>query len=167
MRRALAGAAAAELDKTAAAAPAAVAPLADIHSVHVPELDAEHEACAAALADFARSPTRAAIEAVVQAYESHFEHEEALLDAHLYADVADGAGSGFSAEASARRSHYADHERMLSELRQRAAAMPAAGGAATAAFVDSVLRTFENHANVYDASYAKPLAAKLAAVAAQ
>jgi len=144
-------------------APQAVAPLAAIHSVHVDDLDAEHEQCAAALAELTKAPTRAAIERVLEAYTAHFAHEEAMLDTHLYtaAATATAETGGFSKEASMRRSHYADHEKMLRELRSTAAALPATGGSAPAAFVDSVLRAFENHANVYDAAYAEPLAAKL------
>ena len=162
MRRALDAAATA-----GAAAAHDVAPLAKIDSVHVAALDAEHEACAAALARLAEAPTKEAIAAVVAAYEAHFAHEEALLDEHLYASAAAKSG-GFDAAGSARRSHFADHKRMLADLERRAAALPAGGGTthvpdgeAPAVFVDRVLRSFEQHANVYDAAYAQPLAAKL------
>ena len=194
MKRALAKEAAA-----AAAAPAessGVEPLGSIESVHVPALDAEHEECAAALAKLAEAPTREAIEKVIDAYTAHFEHEERLLDEHLYTEAAaeaaaaaaaaggnaakSGAG-GFSAAASMRRSHYADHKRMIVDLRVRAAALPSGGppsgpkawvhvpnGEAPEVFVDKVLRAFEAHANRYDAAYAAPLAAKLSeAVPAQ
>jgi len=146
-----------------AAAAATIAPLAPIESVQVAELDAQHDACASALAKLAAVPTRGALERVLRVYKRHFEHEEMLLDRHLYsaAAKASAAGVGFSAEASARRSHYADHERMLSELRAQVAALPSAEHTAPPAFVDKVLRDFEYHANVYDANYAEPLAARL------
>ena len=154
-----------------------VAPLAAIDSVKVAALDAEHDACATALAAMAEAPNRENIEKVVEAYTAHFAHEEALLDEHLYTAAATSAeaGGGFSAEASARRSHFADHQRMLGDLRARAAGLPAGGpttgpkawihtttgGETAAAFVDRVLRAFEHHANVYDAAYAEPLAERL------
>ena len=157
-----------------------VEPLAPIESVHIPDLDAEHEACAAALSRLAQAPSREAIEAVIEAYDAHFANEERLLDVHLYGEAATGGGGtgggggGFSAAASMRRSHFADHKRMLIDLRVRAAALPSGGpasgpkawvhvpnGEAPEAFVDKVLRSFEEHANRYDAAYAAPLAAKL------
>lgn len=190
MKRALAKEAAAATAPTAKSG--GVEPLGSIESVHVPALDAEHEECAAALAKLSEAPTREAIEKVIEAYAAHFEHEERLLDEHLYKEAAAeaaaaggdlaksgsksgaaGAG-GFSAAASMRRSHYADHKRMLVDLRVRAAALPAGGpasgpkawvhvpnGEAPEVFVDKVLRSFEAHANRYDAAYAAPLAAKL------
>lgn len=136
-----------------------VAPLAEIHSVHVAELDEEHEECAAALGEFARAPTRSAILGVLAAYVKHFQHEEEMLDKYLYANVS--SEEGFSAAASARRSHFADHERMIEEL--RAQVRTVGDGTAPAAFVDRVLRSFEQHANVYDANYSEPLSAQLAA----
>ena len=158
-----------------------VAPLAAIESVHVEALDAEHEECAAALARLAEAPTREAIEGVIAAYTEHFAHEEALLDEHLYTPEATAAGKagGFSAAAGQRRSHFADHKRLLVDLQLRAAALPSGGpptgpkawihipgGEKPDVFVDKVLRSFEQHANVYDASYAAPLAAKLAEASA-
>ena len=152
-----------------------VAPLADIISVHIEELDAEHAKCAAALAELRESPTREVILRVVEAYTAHFQHEEMLLDQHLYTPAATAADSsgGFNAAASARRSHYVDHERMLGDLRARAKELPAGGppsgpkawiyaaSEAPAAFVDRVLRSFEQHANSYDAAYAEELVARL------
>jgi len=171
---------------SAAASPrkAEVASLAAIHSVHVDALDAEHEECAVALAALKECPNHEAIKRVLDVYSAHFAHEEEMLDTHLYAEAAGAAagsgggtagGGGFSAAASMRRSHYSDHQRMLGDLRARAAMLPAGGpasgpkawihavggGEGAAAFVDRVLRAFENHANVYDATYAEPLSAKL------
>lgn len=156
-----------------------VTPLCAIDSVRVASLDAEHELCTAALGRMAEAPNRENIERVIEAYATHFAHEEAMLDEHVYA-AADGADGGFSAEASARRSHFADHKRMLGDLRARAAALPSggpasgpkawihttSGGESAAAFVDRVLRAFEHHANVYDAAYAEPLASRLGEMAA-
>jgi len=152
-----------------------VAPLAEIHSVHIPDLDEEHEECGAALAQMRDAPTKEAILRVIEAYTKHFAHEEALLDQHLYTkDAMEASSSGsFSAAASARRSHFADHQKMIGELRARAAQLPEGGPQtgpkawiyadteAPAAFVHRILRSFEHHANVYDANYSEPLAARL------
>ena len=58
---------------------------------------------------------------VLSAYEAHFAHEEALLDEHLWKDAALAAKggaevSGFDAKASMRKTHLADHARMIKEL---------------------------------------------------
>lgn len=91
-------------------------------------------------------------------YEAHFAHEEALLDTHLYPDVASGSDGSFSAAAGARKSHYADHARLLADIRKQLAT----GQPETpATLVSKVLRDFENHANVYDAMYTDPLAERL------
>lgn len=122
------------------------------------ELDAEHEVCAQALAAFAKFRDFDALEAVLDAYEAHFAHEETLLDTHLYPEVAAGGGDGFSANAGARKSHYADHARLLDDIRkQLATGKPEI----SALFASKVLRDFENHANVYDAMYTDPLAERL------
>jgi len=130
-------------------------------SVQVDALDAEHEECATALRNLAALRTPAALRAVREVYASHFTHEEALLDAHLYEEAGAAAG-GFSAAAGQRRSHFADHKRLLAELD---GALQAANDLVPARFVDAVLRSFEQHANMYDTTYAEPLARALAAAA--
>ena len=117
-----------------------VTPLGAIGSVCVPELDAEHAACAAALGVLEERRSAAALTVVLEAYEAHFAHEEAMLDKHLYNGVGgDGrGGTAFSADEGARTSHFADHTRLLRELRELlrdavAAEAAAAAGAAAAA----------------------------------
>lgn len=139
-----------------------VAPLMLIDSVGVAQLDAEHERCVLALSVLNSCPSREAIEAVIEAYRAHFANEEALLDTHLYAGAVEAhATGGFSADASARRSHFADHARMLSELQQAAQGLTSEESRVPASFVDDTLRSFERHANTYDAAYAERLAARL------
>ena len=116
---------------------------------------------------------------MIAEYTSHFAHEEALLDEHLYggdkgggADASPAGGSGgFSVASSMRASHWGDHKAMLNELAaldaalgERAAAAGGGPGGAllAAAEVDAVLRRFEKHADLYDGSYAAPLSEKLA-----
>ena len=105
-----------------------IAPLQPTASVLVAALDADHSACDAALEQLRTLRDGASAALVLNAYETHFAREEALLDAHLYqaaaaaeaAKVAGGNGSvsAFSAEASARASHRNDHKRMLTDLRK-------------------------------------------------
>mmetsp|Transcript_12539 Transcript_12539/g.21028 ORF Transcript_12539/g.21028 Transcript_12539/m.21028 type:complete len:396 (+) Transcript_12539:185-1372(+) len=133
-----------------------IVPLAPTPSVMVDTLDAEHEACEQALDRLATMRDREALLRLLEVYEAHFAHEEELLDAHVYVGVAQ-EGGGFSALAGQRRSHYADHERMLAALRERLDS----DTAVPSAFVDMVLRDFETHARSYDMTYAEPLAAAL------
>lgn len=146
-----------------------VKPLGLIQSVKVQTLDDQHEECEAALNRLVATPTTANLKAVLRVYADHFRTEEGLLDQHMYAavlGVATDGGAGFNADAYARKSHYADHARMVEALQTQAAALEAAAGrtaavAVPAPFVDTVLREFEQHANVYDASYTERLSAAL------
>ena len=105
-----------------------IAPLQPTASVLVAALDADHSACDAALEQLRTLRDGASAALVLNAYETHFAREEALLDAHLYqaaaaAEAAEVAGcngnvGAFSAEASARASHRNDHKRMLTDLRK-------------------------------------------------
>lgn len=127
-------------------------------------LDEQHARCEAALSALASRRDAEALRALLVEYTAHFAEEEALLDTHLYARVVDGsaaAAAGFSADASARTSHFADHSRMIATL--KAAECSAADGAALSpAFVEAALRDFEQHAGRYDGAYADRLSASLA-----
>ena len=58
-----------------------------------------------------------AMKQVLQTYQQHFAHEEELLDEHLYSDIKNnGGGGGFSADGSARTSHFEDHKRLIREI---------------------------------------------------
>lgn len=155
--------------------PAAVAPLDFIQSVKVDALDEQHVECETALLQLTEDPTTANLKAVLKVYGVHFTTEEGLLDAHLYQGVTGGSSDGgFNADASARRSHWADHARMIGQIQTQVAELeadammegadlwdPEVKVAVPATFVNRVLRDFENHANVYDAAYAERLSAAL------
>ncbi|KAG8458069.1 hypothetical protein KFE25_012729 [Diacronema lutheri] len=133
-----------------------------VPSVLVPELDAEHEACAAALERLAAERTPAAATALLDEYERHFAHEEALLDAHVYGHARDApASAGFSAAAGARRSHLADHALLLDGVRALLGA-----GAIGADAAARVAAEFERHAEQYDGGYVDALSRALARAAA-
>lgn len=143
-----------------------IPPVGEIGSVMVAELDEEHEQCAVALNQLALSRDAASLLAVHEAYVTHFAHEERLLDLHLFAEVA-GKGGGeagvFSAAAGARKSHFSEHKRMLDQVAQGLGeAKQRGGGAVPAAFVQLLLRNFEEHATKYDNNYAEPLSASIA-----
>jgi len=131
--------------------------------VLVKDLDDEHAQCEAALEALLEHRDGAALRGVLEAFEEHFAHEEQMLDAHVYADVADA--SGFSALAGQRKSHFGDHTRQLQMLRAELARNGGSAAIVPAPFIDEVMRTFERHAADYDATYAEPLAAALAAAA--
>mmetsp|Transcript_40597 Transcript_40597/g.67415 ORF Transcript_40597/g.67415 Transcript_40597/m.67415 type:complete len:338 (+) Transcript_40597:204-1217(+) len=137
-----------------------------VASVKNAALDGEHERCVAALERLAHEQSEEAARAVLHEYEVHFAHEEKLLDSHLYAAVlqqeAEGVGgAGFSADGGARRSHYNDHQRLLSDVR----ALLGKGSVVSPDAIAAVLEDFERHADAYDGSYAERLQASLAAAA--
>lgn len=136
-----------------------VVPLGAIKSVKVKELDAEHDQCAAALAVMVQRKDYQSLMAVIRAYETHFKHEEQLLDKHLYTS-ASIRGDGFNADAGARRSHFTDHTRLLAELYEAKCASKR-GVPLSKKFLERTLRNFEAHANRYDNAYAARLAAAM------
>lgn len=139
-----------------------VQPLSAIESVKVGVLDEEHEQCAAALQLLAEVRDNSALQGVLDIFQVHFRHEEQLLDEHMYAGL--GTEGGFSADASSRKSHYQDHERMLQVLRRELQTRMKCGVSApiSGSFIDQIFRDFEHHANMYDGNYADRMAAALA-----
>ena len=107
--------------------------------------------------------------------ETHFGHEEELLDRHLYAAAAAKAeagektsadastgGGGFSLEGSERESHWNDHRRILSSLcKARALLEGSADAKLPVAFVAAAMRDFSAHAERYDDNYGDRLSAAL------
>ena len=155
-------------DISDAAGAEAISPLQPTASVKVADMDADHAACDAALDTLRVQRDAASVAAVIDAYETHFAREEALLDQHLYAAVAAaeqaGSAPAFSADASARKSHREAHRRMLTDLRKAKHACTIADDARVpVAAVDKVLRDFEQHAATYDLAYADRLSSALAA----
>jgi hypothetical protein len=85
-----------------------------VASVLNDELDRQHEECAAALEELARVRCASALDVALRVIRRHFEFEELLLDKYLYASVAGGGASeGFSIDESMRKSHLADHNRII------------------------------------------------------
>ena len=143
-----------------------------LESVKVAEMDDEHERCADAMEVLVRDRTAASLRRVLREFEAHFRHEEELLDQHLYSEIlgAEAAG-GFSADVSARKSHFADHERILADIRKECERCNSLQGADTAgeaaavvpeAFAARVVADFEKHADQYDGHYADRLAESIA-----
>lgn len=148
---------------------------APVASVKVDVLDDEHRDCELRLAELEEAVAAAeggasaegvaaALRAVVSAYESHFAHEEKLLDEFLYAEVLPAEGGdaperGFSADRNARTSHFADHQAMLSSL----AELLHDAAAVDAAAVSRIRRDFERHATLYDGAYADRLSVAMTA----
>jgi len=88
----------------------------------------------------------------------HFDSEEKVLDQTLYAGVSSSGGasaSGFSVDANMRKSHYADHKRMLDILRS-GMEMPS-GKKFPLDLVTLLMQNFLTHADKYDGSYAERL----------
>ena len=72
--------------------------------------------------------------------------------------------AGFDADASSRRTHFADHARMIRNIKQQIRSMKSepADARIAAQFVSQVLRDFEEHADRYDGSYAERMASSIA-----
>lgn len=109
----------------------------------------------------AQSRSREALARVITAYSEHFTTEESLLDEHLYGKT-DANKSGFDAAAGQRKSHFADHARLLRDA--RALLKDSAPDALLSVpAINKVLRGFEQHTADYDDMYAEPLSKALAA----
>lgn len=144
------------------------APVKAVASVKVDVLDEEHRQCESRLAALDalvadgrddRTQIETALRAVLAAYETHFAHEERMLDTHLYAEVvAANANSGFSADKGARTSHFADHKTMLNNIQKLLIDV----STVDAATVLRIRRDFERHATQYDGQYADRLCSALA-----
>jgi len=139
-----------------------------VPSVKVDVLDAEHERCEAKLGLLGRLTESGdvgskrlqiadALQGLLAAYEEHFAHEEALLDEHLYAGLAQEA-VGFSADKGARTSHFADHQTMLTAVRR----LLAEEASVSYAEIAALAADFERHATAYDGSYADRLSEAMA-----
>ena len=144
-------------------------PVQAVASVKVDVLDEEHRECESRLAALDalvvngcddQMKIETALRAVLSSYETHFAHEERMLDTHLYADVvASNASGGFSADKGARTSHFADHKMMISNVQKLLADV----STVDAASVLHIRRDFERHATQYDGQYADRLSSALAA----
>lgn len=155
---------------------------AKVASVNVDVLDEEHEACEKQLALLRLLTTEklnkskintkndgkqeeesieAALNGLIEVYESHFKHEEELLDKYLYADVTPSSssakGGGFSATRNARTSHFADHQSMISGIRLLLHNVSSFDTFAAA----KLQKDFERHATLYDGGYAPSLSAAM------
>ena len=150
------------------------APIRPPSSVKVGEMDAEHEMCVTALSQLERQRDLTALDAVLSAYRmpsstrSSCSISTCTLLRSRAAARGRGGGGGFSVAASARASHFRDHERCSTTpgVRSTLAAKVAAGHAGArvpAAGVDATLRAFETHADKYDGGYAEALSQALAA----
>jgi len=124
-----------------------------VPTVNVPEMDAEHKACEEAYNKLIKSRSRIALQELYAVLQSHFQHEEAMLDGGLYKDVQHT--TGFSADASARRSHYADHMRLLDELQ---VVLDRGEEHVSEDFIANAAASFHSHASVYDNHYATRIA---------
>ena len=126
-------------------------PLQPLESVNEEEMDAEHQLCVDALNALLNLRTLKSLENVASNLGSHFQSEEKMLDEGLYRDCSTANQGGFSATASARKSHFADHQRMLNSIQAELAKQCEP---ITEMFIGNLLGDFEGHATNYDSQYA-------------
>lgn len=141
--------------------------MSSVPSVQVGEMDAEHASCEDAMRQLCSKQTAAALEAVLEEFEEHFAHEEQMLDQYLYAGEKENSSGGFSVDASARKSHFADHARMLATIRAELGKARGPNCLVPGDFVRKVVSDFEAHATKYDANYAERMAQQLAAASTE
>ena len=132
-----------------------------VPSVGNEEMDDEHEECVGALNHLAAARDVSSLQVVLEVLTEHFGHEETLLDQHVYTDG--GEHGGFSAAASARKTHYNDHARMLQSCQEELEQAKGRGGSVSSSFVKQLLEHFATHADAYDGAYAEELHAALQA----
>lgn len=137
-----------------------VTPLAKLASVGVEELDRQHDVCAAALKELVAKRDAKSLKSLIAAYADHFEYEEMLLEKYLWTKGAkEHKSDSFDSNTNMRRSHFADHSRLLAEL--HGAVCSTEHQKLSDEFVNSVLRNFETHTSRYDNSYADKLSAAM------
>ena len=131
----------------------------EVASVGEASLDAEHRACEAALSAFAAAPSVATLKTVRHQIATHFANEQQLLDEYLYSDLKE---EGFSAAAGMRKSHYADHSRIIENIDSQLSVAGRDGKEPAPEFVKWCLSAWEEH-EAYDQGYAESLADAMAA----
>lgn len=128
-----------------------------VESVKVSALDQEHQECVEAYNELITTKTLSAVGHLRATLQRHFEHEEGLLDTHLYAGLP-APTAGFSSDGNARSSHFADHARMLAAL---SAALDSGWSEVPPSFINKIMLDFERHARMYDNNYADRLSSAL------
>jgi len=120
-----------------------------VASVQVPEMDDEHEDCVNALNALATQRTRSSLSQALRVIEAHFQHEEKLLDSTIYASLSsESSSSSFSADASSRTTHFADHDRILGLMRKQLDSKKAT--VVSGKLIRAVMAEFEQHADRFD-----------------
>lgn len=131
-----------------------VRPMQHVASVDVPEMDDEHEDCVTALNLLATERTRASLANAITVVQDHFSHEEKLLDTTMYQSVSSSSTGGFSADANSRKTHFADHARIISVMRSGLA-----NQRVSTQLIRGIMNEFEKHAGMYDTYGARVAAA--------
>lgn len=137
---------------------AGVQPLGALEAVGVDEIDSEHQECAAALSLLAEHRSVSALQSVLEVLTAHFAHEEQLLDMWVYRQRKEPR-SGFDADGNARKTHFADHSRMLRTVSSQ---LSLGGDKVPDSVVDRILRDFEEHAERYDRGFGKRMSLAMA-----
>lgn len=119
-----------------------------IPSVKVDILDEEHHECEEALRILRDRRDAASLSQFLTVLQDHFRHEERLLDEYVYTEQT----FGFSADTNARKSHFADHARILEEIEAYLgyAVIPTSA-------VNDFNNRFYTHTTRYDVDYADRL----------
>jgi hypothetical protein len=126
--------------------------ISSIPSVKVDIIGKEHHECEEALRILRVKHDNESLSKLLRTFEDHFRHEEVLLDKHLY----DKDMTGFSADMNARKSHFADHAKILDNFR-----CYLAYDDIPELVVNSISNMFHSHTREYDVNYADRLSEAL------
>mmetsp|Transcript_4761 Transcript_4761/g.5546 ORF Transcript_4761/g.5546 Transcript_4761/m.5546 type:complete len:118 (+) Transcript_4761:966-1319(+) len=107
-------------------------------------MDSEHGHCLQLIHGLAEHRSKSALQAVYDEFQTHFEHEEAMLTEAGFG----GAGGKFSA----LESHKREHERILTLLQGYLKTLKEDSSVASE-FVQRVVDEFVEHAEEYDSKY--------------
>jgi hemerythrin len=123
-------------------------------------MDEEHRECVRALNALYSQRDQETLQNCYTVLAEHFKDEEALLDSSIYAAVASAGASstGFSSDKDSRKTHYADHARMLKIMRKELSSFSSSKShVISQSFVKNLMKSFSSHAEVYDSHYAGKL----------
>lgn len=128
--------------------------MSNVASVGHDLMDEEHAACVRALNRLADKRDLGSLRECLAVLAEHFKDEESLLDKTMYAAVVGSpAPRGFSADKDSRKTHYADHSRLLKAMRKELSSASQTGYRVPSGFIQSLMLDFSRHADKYDKHY--------------
>ena len=131
-------------------------PLKKILSVKNKELDKEHDNCSEILVNLSKNLSKLLLQKFLYIFEKHCKHEEEILNKYLYSLEEKKFKKGsVSIPLNTRNSHFNDHKRIINYIKNELESNNSSKVSIN--FINTLLRDFENHTNIYDSNYANQL----------